>query len=103
MCLKTPFEILRSSFHIDNAYFKQKVDTIYPKELQLDKTYISDSEAPFLDLNLLMSNDKRVVFHFDTVNVLFLDGNVPRAPSYGAYISQLYRFARASSQVMYSN
>ena len=28
-----------------------------------------------------------------------LDGDVPRRPSYGVYISQLIRFARASSHV----
>ena len=26
---------------------------------------------------------------FDSVNFLFLDGDVPRRPSYGVYISQL--------------
>ena len=29
----------------------------------------------------------------------FLDGNVPRSTSHGVYISQLIRFARASSNV----
>ena len=33
------------------------------------------------------------------VNIPFLDGNVPRRPSYSVYISQLIRFARASSHV----
>ena len=28
-------------------------------------------------------------FDFDLVNFPFLDGNVPRRPSYGVYISQL--------------
>ena len=32
-------------------------------------------------------------------NVDFLDGDVPRSTSYGVYISQLIRFARASSYV----
>ena len=36
---------------------------------------------------------------FDIVNFPFLDGDVPQRPSYGVYISQLIRFARASSQV----
>ena len=64
-------------------------------------------EAPFLDLNLSISNgtvstkiyDKRDDFDFDIVNFPFLDGDVPRRPSYGVYISQLIRFARASSNV----
>ena len=35
---------------------------------------------------------KRDVFDFDIVNFPFLDGDVPRQPSYGVYISQLIRF-----------
>ena len=37
------------------------------------------------------------------VNFPFLDGNVPRSTSYGIYISQLIRFARASSHVAVFN
>ena len=33
------------------------------------------------------------------VNFPFLDGDVPRFPSYGVYISQLIRFARVCSNV----
>ena len=36
---------------------------------------------------------------FEIVNFQFLDGNVPHSTSYGVYISQLIRFARASSHV----
>ena len=61
----------------------------------------------FLDLHLSISNDivsakiynKRGNFDFEIVNIPFLDGDVPRSTSYGVYISQLIRFARASSQV----
>ena len=34
-----------------------------------------------------------------TTLILKLDGDVPRSTSYGVYISQLIRFARASSYV----
>ena len=69
------------------------------------------SEAPFFDLLLSFSNgfvsskiyDKRDDFEFDIVNFPFLDGDVPRRPSYGVYISQLIRFARVCSQVEYFN
>ena len=40
--------------------------------------------------------DKRDDFDFEIVNFPFLDGDVPRAASYGVYISQLIRFARVS-------
>ena len=39
------------------------------------------------------------IFDFDIINFPFLDGDVPRRTSYGVYISQLIRFARASSSV----
>ena len=78
------------------------VNQIYPSELQLNKANTSDTEAPFLGLHLFISNgfvsskiyDKRDDFDFDIVNFPFLDGDVPRRPSYGVYISQLIRFAR---------
>ena len=83
------------------------VDRICPTELQLNRANSSDTEAPFLDLNLCISNgtvstkiyDKRDDFDFDIVNFPFLDGDVPRRTSYGVYISQLIRFARASSNL----
>ena len=43
--------------------------------------------------------DKRDDFNFEIVNFPFLDGDVPRSPSYGVYISQLIRFARVCSNV----
>ena len=35
----------------------------------------------------------------EIVNFPFLDGDVPRSPSYGVYISQLIRFAKVCSNV----
>ena len=60
-----------------------------------------------MDLHLSISNgfvtskiyDKRDEFYFDIVNFPFLDGDVPRRPSYGAYFSQLIRFARVCCHV----
>ena len=43
--------------------------------------------------------DKRDDFNLYIVNFPFLDGDVPQRPSYGVYISQLIRSARASSRV----
>ena len=91
----------------DNIHFELMVHRIYPAELQLNKANASDTEAAFLDLNLSIHNDivstkiyyKRVDFNFDIVNFPFLDGDVPQRPSYGVYMSQLIRFARASLHV----
>ena len=93
--------------NINNVYFDNMVSQIYPSELQLNKANASDTEAAFLDLHLSISNDivstkiydKRDDFDFEIVNFPFLDGDVPRSTSYGVYISQLIRFARASSYV----
>ena len=99
--------ILAVFLNIDNPYFEGMVNQIYPSELQLNKANTSDTEAPFLDLHLSISNgyvsskiyDKRDDFDFDIVNFPFLDGDVPRRPSYGVYISQLIRFARVCRHV----
>ena len=75
--------------------------------MQLNKANTSDTDAPFLDLHLSISNgfvsskfyDKRDDFDFNIVNFPFLHGDVPRRPSYGVYICQLIRFARVCSHV----
>ena len=93
--------------NINNIYFDNIVSQIYPSELKLNKTNTADTEAAFLDLHLSISDDiistkiydKRDDFDFEIVNFPFLDGDVPRSTSNGVYISQLIRFARASSCV----
>ena len=65
--------------NIDNPYFEGMVNQVYPPELQLNKANTSDTEAPFLDLHLSISNgfvsskiyDKRDDFDFDIVNFPF--------------------------------
>ena len=74
------------------------VNRMYPPELQLNKANTSDTEAPFLDLHLSISNgfvlskiyDKRDDFDFDIVHFPFLDGDVPHSTSYGVYILNLF-------------
>ena len=83
------------------------VGQIYPTELQLNKANYFDIEAPFSDVILSLTNDivspeiynKPDDINFEIVNFPFLDGDVPRSPSYGVYISQLIHFARVCSNV----
>ena len=42
--------------NIANSYFEGMVNQIYPPELQLNKANTSDTEAPFFDLHLSISN-----------------------------------------------
>ena len=83
------------------------VGQIYLTELQLNKANYSDTEAPFLALNLSITNgiasskiyDKQDDFNFEIENSPFLDGYVPRSTSSYVYISRLIRFARVCSNV----
>ena len=84
--------------NINNVYFDNMVRQIYPSELQLNKVNTSEYKSHILDLHLSISNDivstkiydKRDDFDFEIG---------PPSTSYGVYISQLIRLARASSYV----
>ena len=73
--------------NIYNVYFDNMVSQENASELQLNKANTSDTEAAFLDLHLLISNDivstkiydKRDDIDFDIVNFPSLDGDVPRS------------------------
>ena len=103
----TTSRYLDDILNINNVYFDTMVSQMYPSELQLNKGNTSDTDAAVLDLPLSISNeivstkiyDKRDDFDFEIVKFPLLDGDIPRSTSYGVYISQLIRFARASSHV----
>ena len=65
--------------NIDNSFFGSMVNHIYPSELQLNNTNVSDTEASFMDLHLSILDgfvktkiyDKRGDFDFDSVNFQF--------------------------------
>jgi hypothetical protein len=74
---------------------------IYPPELEVKETTDTASSASFLDLYLEFDDsgqistkiyDKRNDFNFK-----IMCSNIPASPAYGVYISQLIRYARASS------
>ena len=78
----------------------------YPVELEIKDTTDADHHASYLDLLLKYDNfhrlqvklyDKRDDFNFDIVNFPFLSSNIPQSPAYGVFVSQLIRYARASS------
>ena len=93
--------------NIDNSFFESLYPSIYPIELKLNKANINDTSTSFLDLDLTIKDgiitskiyDKRDDFDFQIVNYPHLDGDVPRIPSYGVYMSQLLRFARACTSI----
>ena len=103
----TTYRYLNDILNINNVYFGNMASQIYPSELQLNTANTSDTKAAFLELHLSVSidivstkiYDKHDDFDFEIVNFPFLDGAVPCSTSYGIYISQIIRFARASSYV----
>ena len=64
------------------------VSQIYPTEIQLKVGNSFDTKAPFLDLELSMTNgivsskiyDRKGYFNFVIVNCTFLDADTPRYP-----------------------
>ena len=72
------------------------------QELEFEKKILLYKALNLSIINGIVSSknyDKRDDFNFEIVNFPFLDGDVPRSPSYGVYISQLIRFARVRSNV----
>ena len=91
---------------INNPKFGDYIDYIYPVELEIKDTTDTDHQASYLDLDLSYNRDKRLQvklydkrddFNFNIVNFPFLSSNIPQSPAYGVYVSQLIRYARASS------
>ena len=72
-------------------------------ELEIKDTTDADHHASYLDLLLKYDNYHRLQvklyddFNFYIVNILFLSSNIPQSPAYGFFVSQLIRYARASS------
>jgi hypothetical protein len=76
----------------------------YPIELEIKDTTDTDRSASYLDLHLEIDSevrlrtklyDKRNDFNFPIVNFHFICINIPAAPAYGVYLSQLIRYSRA--------
>ena len=83
---------------------KQYMNEIYPEELELKhENPDNDQNASYLDLNIDIENkeivislyDKRDDFSFKIVYFPNLSGNIPQNGSYGVFIAQALRYARA--------
>ena len=83
---------------------------MYPPELEIKDTTESNNYASYLDLLLSIDRDgqlhnslydKRDDFNFHMTNFPILSSNIPSSLPYGVFISQLIRYARASSSYMF--
>ena len=89
----------------NNKRFKEFISDIYPKELTISETTESTSVAFYLDQLFMRdksnnittkSYDKHDAFGFHIVNFPFngfMSSNIPSAPAYGVFASQLIRYA----------
>ena len=100
------FRYIDDVLSLNNPYFSQYLHLIYPSELEIKDTTDIRRTASYLDLFLNIDTDgrlhmkiydKRDDFNFPIINFPFLSSNIPYAPSFGVYISQLIRYSRACS------
>ena len=89
---------------INNPEFDNYLGQIYPVELEINDTTENNTSASFLELLLSIRSDGQLQtsiydksdgFNFHRTNFLFLSCNIQTSPTYGVFISQLIRYARA--------
>ncbi|KAK3085536.1 hypothetical protein FSP39_004850, partial [Pinctada imbricata] len=92
---------------INNPKFADYLSSIYPSELEVKENTETNYSASYLDIMLSYDtdghmntslHDKSDDFNFSIRNIPFLSSNIPSSPAYGVFISQLIRYARASTK-----
>ena len=84
---------------LNNSRVGYLVDRIYPIELEIKDDTDAYRSASYLDIGSegrlrTKLYDKRYYLNFPIVNFPFICSNIPAAPAYGVYISQLIRYSR---------
>ena len=107
---KFSYHYIDDLISFNNKRFNEFTSDIYPKELTIPETTESTSVASYLDLlftrdennNITTKlHDKRDVLGFHIVDFPFMSSNIPSAPAYCVYASQLIRYARCCSNYSY--
>jgi hypothetical protein len=97
------FRYIDGVLSLNNSMFGDFVDRIYPIELEIKDTTDTDRSASYLDLHLEIDSEGRLRtkfydkgddFNFPIVNFPFICSNIPAAPAYGVYISQMIRYSK---------
>ena len=81
--------------------------SIYPKELPLEMSTNNHLHDCFLDLDIMVLNDKFItkiyhkvdLFNFEVISYPFPDSNIPSSIGYSTFLSQLIRYSRVCSRV----
>lgn len=92
----------------DGGFFDKMFETIYPSELQLNNTNISNKESNYLDMNISIDSsnkfeyklyDKRQDFSFKVVSLPNLASNIPVSAAYSVFYSQIIRIFYANNNI----
>ena len=98
------FRFIHDVLSPNNSKFSDFVDHIYPIELEVKDITDTDRSASYLDIHLEIDSEGRIrtklydksdYFNLPIVNFPYICSNIPAAPAYGVYISQLIRYSRA--------
>jgi hypothetical protein len=90
---------------LNNSTFDDCVDRIYSIELGIMDATDTARFVWYLDLHIEIDSEgrlrtnlrkRRLFFNFPIVNFPFICSNIPAAPEYGVYLSQLIQYFRAS-------
>ena len=89
----------------DGGEFENSYREIYPSELELGKENLSDHQASFLDLKILVSNnkyelnlfDKRDAFPFAIVRMPHRSSNIPNKMISSTICAEVLRIGRSST------
>ena len=91
---------------LNNSRVGDLVDRIYPIELEIKDATDAYRSTSYLDIGSegrlrTKLYDKRYNLSFPIVNFPFICSNIPAAPAYGVYISQLIRYSRGCGSYQY--
>jgi hypothetical protein len=98
------FRYIDDVFSLNNSKFDDFADRIYSTEHEIKDITDTARTASYIDMHTEIGSngrlrtklyDKGDDFHFPMVNFPFICSNIPAAPVYGLYISQLIRYSRA--------
>ena len=102
---------LASQFNFTNPDFQNNLGQLYPAELEIKDTTVSNTSASYFDLLLSIRGEGEVSCALPfmtnvtiTTSIIitkfpFLSSNIPSSPAYVVFISQLTRYARACSSM----
>jgi len=101
---KFTFLYIDDVLSLSNSMLGDFVDRIYPIEFEIKDTTDTDRSPSYLDLRLEIDSEARLRtklyyktddFNFSIVNFPFICSNIPAAPAYGVYLSELIQYPRA--------